>query len=390
MRILVKYVLPLLIVLAAVAVSAAIVLSKPEPEKRVPEVQLPVVRVHVVELQDMQMTIHSQGTVVPRTESALIPEIAGRIVEVSAHFEPGGFFETGDVLLRIDPYDYHRALVEAQARVTQAELRLAQEAAETEVARREWQELGQGAASPLTLREPQLADARAAVDAAQAAVERARRDLARTEIRAPFAGRVRTKQADVGQYVQRGSRLATLYAVDFAEVRLPLADDQLEFVDLPLSYRGERSNGPGPQVTLSADFAGGHHSWQGRIVRTEGEIDPGTRMLHGVARVRDPYGRGVPGRPPLAAGMFVEAEIVGRTYEAVASIPRAALLEGDKVLVVDDDDRLRFRPVEVLRRTREDAVISSGLRRGERICVSALAAATDGMQVRVIGVQDAA
>jgi RND family efflux transporter MFP subunit len=275
-------------------------------------------------------------------------------------------------------------VIQAKGAVAQAELRLAAEMAEADVARAEWKELGKGEPTPLTLREPQVAEAEASLSAARAALEYAERNLQRTEIKAPYTGRVRQKQVDLGQSVSPGIALARIYSVDYAEIRLPLPDDDLAFVELPLDYRGERSSSKRPEVTLRADFAGKSYSWSGTIVRTEGEIDPRSRMVHAVARVSDPYGRGEdPDRPPLAAGMYVEAEIAGRAVKGVAAIPRSAVRAGDVVLVVDGDDRLRFRPVEILRSTAQETIVSSGLADGERLCLSSLAAVTDGMRVRI-------
>jgi RND family efflux transporter MFP subunit len=379
-----KIVLPLAIVVVGAAGMLIMIKARPEPETRIPEVPLPLVRVQEIRLQDMALTVRSQGTVSPRTESVLLPEVAGRIIEVAPSFVPGGYFDEGESLLRIDPFDYRQAVIQARGAVAQAELRLASELAEADVARAEWEELGKGEPTPLTLREPQVAEAQASLAAARAALENAERNLQRTEITAPYAGRVRQKQVDVGQYVSPGTPLATIYSVDYAEIRLPLPDDDLAFVKLPLDYRGERSSAKGPAVTLRADFAGKSYTWKGRIVRTEGEIDPRSRMVHAVARVSDPYARGDdPDRPPLAAGLYVEAEIAGRSVKGVAAIPRSAVRAGDVVLVIDDDDRLRFRPVEILRSSSQETIVSSGLAAGERLCISSLAIVTDGMRVRV-------
>ena len=375
--------LPAAILTIGVAGAVALVESRPEPEIHVPEVVVPLVRVQEVRLQDVELTVRSQGTVRPRTESTLVGEAGGRVVEVSPWFAAGGFFEAAQVLLRIDPEAYREAVTQAEAGVAGAKLRLAREEAEAEVALREWKELGAGEPPALTRREPQLAEARAALAAAEAALSRARRDLERTAIRAPYAGRIRAKLVDVGQYVAPGTSLATIYAVDYAEVRLPIPDDEMAYLELPLHFRGG-GRGAGPEVILRASFAGRSHEWRGRIVRTEGEIDPRSRLVHAVAQVADPYaaGPGDPDRPPLAVGMYVEAEIVGRSLSDVAVLPRGLLRDGDRVLVVDGDDRLRLRAVEVLRRTDERAVVGSGLAAGERVCLSNLAAVTDGMPVR--------
>jgi len=375
--------LPLIVIVAAVFGAVTMYKAKPEVKKRDPVVLPPLIRFQEVETATVRFTVHSQGTVSPRTESLLAAEVSGRVIDVSDSFVTGGFFEAGDVLVRIDPSDYRRMVVSSRAEIARMMLQLAREEAEAEVARREWKDLGKGKPTPLTLHEPQLADARAALEAAEAALEQAEHDLARAEIRAPYAGRVRQKSVDVGQFITRGSPAGTVYAVDHAEIRLPLADEDLAYLDLPLVYRGNGNGLPGPEVTLSADFAGSVFSWKGRIVRTEGEIDPSSRMVHVVARVKDPYGRTEdPDRPPLAVGLYVQAVIEGRSAEDVVVLPRAALRGEKTVLVVDGEDRLRFRNVEILRRTRETVVIDSGLSAGERVCISPLETVTDGMKVR--------
>ena len=285
--------------------------------------------------------------------------------------------------LKIDSHDYEQALVRARADVANMKLRLVQEEAEFKVAQSEWADLGQGEATALTLREPQLENAKAALAAAEANILTAQRNLERTQIRASYVGRVRQKNVDVGQFVTVGSPVGIIYAIDYVEIRLPLPDSDLAYLDLPLVYRGQRANQKGPRVTLRANFAGEAHEWEGRIVRTEGEIDSMSRMVHAVAQVTNPYGRGSdPDRPPLAAGLFVEAEIEGNQVENVVLLPRSALRENNRVLVVDSEDRLRFRAIDLLRATREEIVVESGLEAGERVCLSPLEAVTDGMKVR--------
>ena len=381
-----KIIFPLIVIVIGALGAGAMFLSREEPETRIPEPPLPLVRVMPVALENLQLSVKSQGTVKPRTETTLVTEVAGRVLQVHPSFVAGGFFEEGDLLLAVDPHDYRQALIQARSAVAQTELRLAQEQAEAEIARNEWKDLGGGEASPLTLRIPQVAEAEAALASARAAVVRAERNLERTRIRAPYAGRIREKNVDRGQYVTPGTPLAHIYSVDFAEVRLPLPDADLAFVDLPLVFRSTDSRKPGPAVVLRAEFAGRSFEWQGRLVRTEGEIDTRSRMVHAVAQVKDPYGRSEdPGRPPLAAGMYVEAEIAGRTVEGVAVIPRTALRNDSQVLIVDENDRLQFRDVVVLRINDDQAVVSSGLSDGERVCLSNLSAVTNGMRVRIFG-----
>lgn len=374
------------IILVSALAAWALVTTRPQVETREVETLAPLVRVTEVARQDLAFDVRARGTVLPRTETTLIAQVAGTVISTSPDFEIGGFFSRGETLVQLDPRDYQVAVRRASAQVAQAKLALVQQEAEAQVAIEEWQQLGEGEPSPLVMRQPQVAQARAALEAAEAELEKAELDLERTRIRAPFDGRVRTKRVDLGQFLTPGAPLATIHATDYAEVRLPVPDDQLAYLDLPAAYRSGEQR-PGPEVTLSARFRGGRHTWRGRIVRTEGELDPRSRMLNLVARLEDPYASSAddPDRPPLAVGLFVEAVIAGRRAEGVVVLPRLALRpagDGYRVLVVDGDDRLRFRDLDVLRLDGERAVIGDGLEEGERVCVSPLDVVTDGMRVR--------
>ena len=386
MRILInilKGVLPLALLGVAALAAITMIRNRPEAEIQPPQIAPPGVRVHAVELEDVDLSVISEGTVQPRTESELVPEISGRVISIAPSFAEGGFFEEGDTLLEIDPFDYQQAVISARSQLAQSRLRLAQEEAEAEIAQREWDEIGEGDPRALTLREPQLEDARAGVAAAEANLVRAERDLDRAEVRAPYAGRVRRKNVDVGQFVTIGNSVGTIYSVDVAEIRLPLPDAELAYLDLPLSYRGSETR-LGPRVTVRTTFAGATHAWDGRIVRTESEIDPVSRMVHVVAEVMDPYSSGPdPNRPPLAVGMYVDAEIEGRRFGRLAVIPRAALRGRDQVMLVDEESRLRFRTIDILRLTTASIYVRDGLQTGERVAISTVDSPTDGMLVQV-------
>jgi multidrug efflux system membrane fusion protein len=397
--------LPFVVLAFGVAGAVYLVKNKPEPQKQEIEIPVPLVRTRTVDLRDAPTVVTAQGTVSPRTEIPLFPEVSGRVVWISPSLADGGFFEAGDALLRIDRRDLEFVVTQAKLKVAEAELRLAREQAEAEVARKEWKELRLEKPSPLTLREPQLAEAKALVESARANLQKTELDLERTEIRAPFAGRVREKNVDIGQVVARGNALATLYAVDFAEVRFPISHDDLGFVDLPVDYRGEADRGSGPRALIRARLGGRVHEWQGRIVRTDGEIDPRTRLVHAIAQVEDPYARGAdPTRPPLAVGLFVTGEIVGRELPNVALLPRSSLrgeirlaadtevYNGDgapeegyrgTVLVVDENERLHFRTVSIARIQRDTVLVDRGLVAGERVCLTTLNAPVENMLVRV-------
>lgn len=374
---------PIAVIVVAVSLAAVMVAARAPVEPVAPELLAPLVRVVEARPVPLRLRVRSQGTVEPRTASVLVPEVGGRVVWVSPALAAGGFFEAGEPLLRLDRTDPEIRLARAEAAVAAARSQAALARRNRE---RSHQLAAEGIVSRTALDDADNAAqvAAASLREAEAALLQARRDLARTELTAPYAGRVREKLVDVGQFVERGTPLARLYAVDYAEVRLPIPDRELAFLELPLDYRGGASPSTGPPVTLRAEFAGTEHVWTGRVVRTEGEIDARTRMITVVARVEDPYGRGAAGRPPLHVGLFVHAEILGRELPAAVVLPRAALRGDGRVLVVDGEERLRERRIDVVRTDGEQVIVGGGLAPGDRVCVSPLETATDGTPVRTV------
>lgn len=372
-----KIVVPLVIVAAGLVVSRVILSGADAAPPAATPPPAPLVRVQLAATTDVRLDVASQGSVAPVNESVISAEVAGRVTWIAPTFEAGGFVSAGEALARLDPRDFALAAVRAESAVAQAERVLATERNEAEIAEQEWREISDEPADPLVLHLPQLAEARAVLAAARADLERAQLDHQRTEIAAPYDGRVLRRDVDIGQFVTTTTSLGRLYAIDRAEVRLPVADADLAWLDLPL-----RGGDGGPRVDLSVDFAGARWTWEGVIVRTEASIDATTRMLHLVAQVPDPYG-GAEGRPPLTPGLFVSASVHGRAARDVVILPRAALRDGGRVWVADNDDALRFRDVVVLRSERERVIVRSGLRPGDRVVVSPIEIATDGMAVRV-------
>jgi RND family efflux transporter MFP subunit len=386
-----KYVLPLLVVLVGVVGGVTLWRTGPEVSALKPEKPVPVVRVLEVAPRTVQLSVTTHGTVAPRTESDLVPEVSGPVIWVSPSLVSGGFFEAGEELLHVDPRDYEVGLERAKASLARAESEYARAG---KGLRRRRGLKKQDYASAAQLDDAVNAErvAAATVREARASLAQAERDLERTEIRAPYACRIREERVDVGQFVTRGVSIAKLYAIDYVEVRLPVPDDQLAYLDLHLGRRGTVTEDASPEVVLRARFAGAEHAWRGRVVRTEGEIDPKSRMVHAVARVEDPYGRVEDDdeRPPLAVGLFVAAEILGQRVANVAVLPRSAMRSGNQVLVVDGEDRLRYRQVDVLRSGRDEVVVRAGLEAGERVCVSPLEAVVEGMKVRPIRFEESA
>ncbi|MBD5780012.1 efflux RND transporter periplasmic adaptor subunit [Pelagicoccus sp. NFK12] len=383
MRRILQVLLPVGIFLVFGVLIALILASKEEPQQRRFAPPSPEVVVRTLEREDFQITLHSQGAVRARTRSSLIPEVRGRIVKVSPNFQEGAFFEQGEVLLEIDDRDYLAELAVSKSALAQAELELQQETARYEQARRDWERLNPGVnATELTLREPQLRQTRAAVASAEARVATAELNLKRSKVTAPYAGRILTKNVDVGQYVTTGSQLAEIYAVDFAEVRLPLTASQIGFLDLPAIYRGSNpSIDNGPKVVLSTTVGGERYSWEGRVVRSEGAVDERTRQIFVVAQVENPYGASVPGRPPLKVGTFVQAEIEGSTLRDVFVIPREVYRENSYVLVVDGQNNLERRKVTTVWENDRNIVVRNGLSDGDLLCLTDVPYALEGWEV---------
>ena len=380
-----KVVLPLAVIGLAGLGSAILFATSAPVAGRPAQRSVLAVRVMPVEMRTLRLEVRSQGTVAPRTESELIPEVSGRVIWTSPSLVSGGYFEEGDLLLRIDPQDYEASAERARAAVARAQGE--DEHAEQSLRRqRDLAERSVVSGAALDDAERNARVASATLREARVALEQAERDLARTEIRAPFTGRVREERVDVGQFLNRGSDFAMAYATDFVELRLPIADHQLAYLDLPMWGAAQLSEDELPEVRLHARFAGREHVWRGRVVRTEGEIDPKSRLVHMVARVaNEDSGEGV----PLPVGLFVQAQIAGRYAEAVAVLPRQAMQGPDQVFVVDAENRLRFRDVEVLRIEREDVLIQSGLLDGELVCISTIQAPVDGMLVNPVAMDGA-
>lgn len=377
--------LPVFILLAFAALFVAMSMTAPRPERA--DVVARPVAVFVSEAQPdaARLTVSTQGEVRPVTQITLTSQVSGRIVRVNPAFTEGGFFEAGETLIEIDDADYRLAATRAEAQVAQARQRLLLEEAESELAREEWSSLGQGDASTLALREPQLAEARAQLAAANASLQEARLNLERTRISAPFAGRVREKNADLGQYIGMGSQLGTVFSTDAARIRLPLTDAQLGSLGIAVAF-SETGAEPGPAVRLSAVVAGQPREWEGRVVRTDSAIDPQTRTLFAIVEVQDPYGAAAEAAgAPLPIGLFVEAQITGRALENVYSLPRSALRGSDQILVAGRDGLLSVRTVPVIDTSASRVIVASGLEPGEWVVTSPLRGAAEGMSVTPLG-----
>lgn len=348
---------------------------------------IPVMLVDIVRAKStmIQMEVRAQGTVTPRTQTTLVSEVSGLITSVSPSFVAGGFFSKGDVLVRIDDRNYRADVKRAQASVATAQTVVTREAGLADYALADWERAkslfqSSKAASDLALRKPQLAEAIANLEFARAELDKRNGDLDRTMIRAPYDGMVREKRADIGQFVASGTQLAVTFAVDIAEIRLPLPDRELAFLDLQDS---RLNDGLGPEVILRAEIGGIEHSWRGKIVRTEGVFDERSRVLYLVAQIVDPYNQqGEMWSYPLRMGTFVQATIAGRIAENIIKLPRSVLRHGNKVWIVNQDNELVPRTIDLLRSDRDSIYVSGGINSDDLVCLTILDNPLPGTRVR--------
>jgi RND family efflux transporter MFP subunit len=356
--------------------------NKPQLKKTKPPAPMPMVSAVPVKIENLAIPIIGEGTVRPVREIQLVPQVSGLVIDISPALVDGGDFKKGDILLRIDPVDYQLAVTLARARIKDSEsaLQLAQE--EAAASQEEWHLLNENSSKgkreppALVAKIPQLEAARAKLAADRADLQKAELNLKRTQLIAPFNGRVSEENVDIGQYVSIGQSLATLFSVDEAEIVVPFEDESLFWFHVPGFTPG---SGPGSPAKIKARIAGRNLTWAGRVERAEGKLDERTRLINVVIRVENPYNT----RPPLAAGLFVSAEIQGRKLENAAVIPRPALRENSVVWVVDNNGRLSFRKVEVARLFPDRVILESGIGQGEMVVTSPVKAVTDGMRVRI-------
>lgn len=375
-----KVAIPLVIIGIALAIFWVMVQSRQPPEKTEEQEKAFLVNAIAVSKEDLTFLVKSQGSVSPKIQTVLSAQVSGKIVAVADAFIEGGMFNTGDILVQLEPADYQTDLKLAEAELAGAQAALDEEQARGKVAAQEWKSVNNGPAPELGLRKPQLAKELANVRAAEAQVERARRNLERTSIRAPYNGLVKAKNADIGQFINIGSQLGTIYATDVAEVRMPLSDNDLAYLQLPTNKQNQAN------VNLHTNIAGKEVRWQATLVRNEGVLDEKNRVVYTIAQVQDPYKRQENAQGiPLKFGRFVQADISGNQAQDLVVLPRNVLRLDGTVLVVDEDRVLRIRKVELQRADEYNIYISSGLSDGELVVNSAIPNPYDGMAVRLLG-----
>ncbi|ABK49561.1 efflux transporter, RND family, MFP subunit [Shewanella sp. ANA-3] len=378
MKTLLRRLSPLFILLLFVVGAIALMSTKEAPEQKPEEMPVPIVDVTQVEQQTVSLNLPSYGVVTPKYKTQLVTEVQGRMLSISPQFVAGGIVKKGDQLAQIEPSDYEADLMQAEATLAQATAALNEEIARGEVAKIEFKGYDKGLPPELGLRIPQLKKEQANVKYAQAALARAQRNLERTVIRAPFDGIIKARNVDLGQYVTLGTNLGELYDTSIAEIRLPISNDDLAYL--------ESVDHPDTQVTLSASLAGKENTWMGNIIRSEGVIDADNRMVYLVAEIKDPYLREhkTQGSLPLKYGSFVNAVIKGRSVDGIVKLPRH-VVRNEHVALVNEQNIVEMRHVNVVRSDLENVFIKDSLKTGERVAITHFSNMANGQLVKIIG-----
>ena len=374
-------ILPFLVLLIGIAAMLLLAKSRPTPKKHARQTKGALVRIITASTENRRADIHATGTVQPRQQIAIIAQVGGQVTRLSPQCVAGGFIKKGDLLFAIDDADYRLAEAQAAASVARAEADLATAQGKAEIARKEWQQFGgmTAAVNPLVLHQPQLKTAEANLAAAKAALAKAELNLTRTEVRAPFNCLVLSEELDLGLTVRVGSPVAKIVGTDQAEVIVPLSMAELPWCVIPRNKKDS-----GSPATITAAIGSNQYHWQGSVLRSLGEIDPKGRMARLAIRVDDPYRLKSGNNSPLdlTMGMFVDVTIHGHPLNNVIALPRKAIRPDSMVWLMDNEQKLRLRPIRVARFTDDEALINEGLSPGDKVVLTTLNGAADGMALR--------
>ena len=383
-----RIVLPIAILIGCFLISGYLIRNPTTVEEAAIEIIPVSVRVAEVNLESVDLIVGSQGKVQAAQTASLSAPVAGPVEWISASMEAGGYVEEGQAWLRLEAADFETALERSRANLQQAQAE--SEFSDTELSRmRELAEQRLASDSQLQDAQRRANVNKARLIDAQASYDQAQLDLDRTEIRAPFNAVIQSRDVELGQYVNRAQSVALLYGADEVEVRVPLAIRQLGFLNVPLGQRGEISEEHAPDVLLTGMYGGQIYSWPGKLVRIEASIDPSSNTVQTIIKVSQPSTgedqeeNGLR-RIPLPIGLYVEADIEGRTVENIISLPRSVIRNNNQVLIVDAENKMYYREVEIFRLEEQQVLISSGILPGERICISPIQAVVDGMAVQPV------
>ena len=381
-----RYVLtPIAIIFFGLIVLMVMGALAPKPAKKPIEIKAPLVDAQEIERRDISFIVASQGSVLPRTETKLVSEVSGNVVSVSKKFEVGGFFRKGEELIRIDDITYQVALLKAESQLESAIAELEKEKAHGKQARDEWMLTDKSLeeAPALALRLPQLKQAQASVKSAEAGLKEAKTKLDRTRILAPYDAMLKVKHIDIGQYVSTGTAIATTFAIDYAEVRLPVKQRDIAFLNLPKLNQGDAEKA---SIELIQTIDGQKKAWQSTLSRYEGVVDMSSRVHYVVAQINDPYNYlGATNHDEIRMGTFVTANIAGKQLADLYAIPRHVVHGANTLYLISEDNKLHIQKIDVLRADVDYVYTGDELDAGMRLVMTNLATPVEGMALRVRG-----
>ena len=377
----IKKLKPLFILLGAFALSYLLwLLGQVQPDP-VEEAPAPDVIVEILTPKDFQIQISSNGTTTPLTQTVLTAEVGGEVIYRSKKFSEGSSVIEGEILAKIDDTDLQLQYKNALLQLANAEVQYSLQLAEAEVAKEAWEKIGDGVASDLTLKKPQLKQAEALLEVAKAQVSSAEKKLNKTEIVAPYAGRIQSVNIDLGTTIIPGQPVGALYNSSEIEVTLAVKDNDLQFLSIPMDGR---KLDPSEQalVEIKSFYKGKNQTWIGRLERVDGVIDPITRMINLIAVFKNDFIE--TDKPNLPIGLFVEAQIDGIILKDIFSIPVNAISENNEVYIVNNDSELVSRQLSILKKYSDFVIVKDGLKAGERIVISKLSTASNGIKVNPV------
>jgi RND family efflux transporter MFP subunit len=388
-KILIQFGLVIGILAGAAAAGYWFYATRPRARKESKQTPPSLVHAAVLEKKDHPVTVSAMGTVQAARKLVLRPEVVGRVTELSPKLVIGGRFEEGEMIVQIDPRDYELQVVQAQTTVATAEAELALEEGRRKVAREEWAALkdASNGANPgesaLALREPQYEMAVARLEEARARLRKAKIDLERTTIAAPFNAFVKDESVEVGQLVNAQSALATLVGTDRFHVLVSASVDDLERIRIP--GRNIPADEPGAACRITQRSGPANRIVrEGRVTRLLGDMETVGRMARLVVVVDDPLALNAPDRQPLLVGAYVRVAIAGRPVENCCALPRRALREGNQVWICDENNRLVMRPVEIVWREEDKVYVGAGIDAGDRVILGPVPNPVPGMPLRVV------
>ena len=360
----------LVIGLLGVIIFSLLVATKPEASTITKEKILPVVKMWRAQSGEHQVIIQTQGVVEPIQITALASEVSGKIEYLSPNFEVGQRFKKDEVLLSIDASDYEAVQAKAMAELADAKLALSKETALSEQALRDWKALGEGEEpNELVLRKPQLESALARVVSAKAGVEKAERDLEKTKIKSPYDSKIEKTNVELGSLISQGSVVGSVYSADRFELRLPVSINEYDFVDIDKSA----------EVIFETNISGTRYSWNGKLLRSESKVDQSSQSIFLVAEIQN----SLLNKKFLVPGVYLKAKVFGKVLKKTYSIPRAAIFDRNKLIVILEGNSISIREVKIVRSERDVVIISSGIEDGDRVVTTPLSNAIEGMKVEV-------